>query len=83
MKFHHSAGVSEAERLIVTQRHLPKLRQLEKSLAAGPARLREVVQRHEARRSALVDEARQLTRALAQARADVGVMDAALAAATL
>ena len=43
----------------------------------------EVVQRHEARRSALVDEARQLAWALAQARADVEVMDAALATATL
>ena len=81
--FKPKPGVPQSEKATLAQRYLPSLGQLEKSLAAGPARLREVVQRHEARRSALVEEARQLTRSLAQARADVEVMDAALAAATL
>ena len=79
--FRPRPGVPEAEKSAVARRYLPGLGQLEKTLAAGPARLREVVQRHQARRSSLIAEAQQLARALAQARADVEVMDAAMAAA--
>jgi len=67
-------GLPAAERAVVDQRHLPRLRQLEIMLSVGPDRLREVVNQYDSRRRALMSQIQTVVDQFAQAESDVEVM---------
>ena len=73
--FKPKPGVPTAERTVVDQRHLLRLRQLEAVLSNGPVQLTEIVNQYDSRRSVVLSQIQTVVNQLAQSKSDVEVMD--------
>ena len=78
VSFKPKAGVPDAERAVVDQRHFPRMRQLEAVLSDGPRQLREIVRQNNADRNLQMNQIQTIICHVFQARADVEIMDRVL-----
>jgi DNA-binding helix-hairpin-helix protein with protein kinase domain len=78
-RFQPQAGVPAAERAAFDSRHLPRLYQLERVLAAGPRQLRDISSRYGARRQDAMAQIQALVDQLARAGEELAIMDKQLA----
>jgi DNA-binding helix-hairpin-helix protein with protein kinase domain len=76
--FTSKPGLPAAEKAIFEQRHVPKLRQMEGILRAGPAQLRQIVHLYESKRNEICSKIQSLVDQLAQARCDAELMESVI-----
>ncbi len=68
-------GLPSEEKAVIDQRHLPRLRQLERVLLDGPRQLKEISSRYDSEKKSALARIGETVGMLSQAQSDVEIMD--------